>query len=283
MSVYITSAESKLAAKWMSDLDKSRRSWIWKRWVILVLAAIMLTAVLILTLGMKSGLPTTRNDHYFENSELSPKVVKSYVDERYVQLSDQMFVTIQIFIWGTMGVILVLGCLLQWNRHSRDALIIKILRQELENEVKILSDDTERPLDILLVEDNPGDAFLTKEALSEGNIRVNFHVAVDGDEAMNYLHKKAHFTDASKPDLVLLDIHLPRKDGREVLREIKSDEKLVDIPVVLLTASHDEQELLAKHDLPTDHYLVKPVELTRFIGLIKSIEELSWAIRQIKT
>ena len=154
MSVYITSSESRLAAKWMSDLDRSRRNWIWKRWLMLILAVVILLGVIAMTLMMDNKMPPTRFDENFEDETVTPLMIKSYVDERNVYFYNQAFTTIQIFVWSSLGVLLGLGCILQWERHTRDALILKILRQEMQNEIQIMPDDTERPLDILLVEDN---------------------------------------------------------------------------------------------------------------------------------
>lgn len=282
MSVYITSQESRLAAKWMSDLEKSQRRWPWQRCVMLILALVMLGGVTMLTLTIDGTLPETRFDTHFEKDTVSPTMIKLYIDLRSAHIHRQLFKIVQIFIWATMGMVLLLGCIMHWNRHTRDALLLKIIRQEMENQIQVMPDDTERPLDILLVEDNPGDAFLVKEALGEGDMRVNFHIAENGAAAIDYLNRRGSYTHAARPDLVLLDIGLPGMDGREVIAEMKRDEKLGDIPVVLLTASEDEQDTVEKHGLPAEHYLVKPVELTRFIDVIKNMEELSWAVRRLK-
>ncbi len=247
----------------------------------LILALAMLGGVVVITLTLDSRMPETRFDARFEQDTVSPLVIKSYIDLRSARLHEQLFLTVQIFIWATVGMVLLLGCIMHWNQHTRDALLLKIIRQEMENQIQVMPDDVERPLDILLIEDNPGDAFLVKEALGEGDMRVNFHVAADGAAAMDYLNRRGSYTHASRPDLVLLDIGLPGMDGREVIAEIKGDENLGDIPVVLLTASEDEQGTVEKYGLPAEHYLVKPVELDRFIRVIKTIEELSWAVRRL--
>ena len=130
-----------------------------------------------------------------------------------------------------------------------------------------------RPIEILLVEDNPGDVRLTIEALRESKVRNNLQVAIDGVQALDYLRKQAQFTAATRPDLVLLDLNLPRKDGREVLAEIKADPDLKTIPVVVLTTSQAEQDVLQSYRLQANCYITKPVDLEQFITVVRSIED----------
>jgi CheY-like chemotaxis protein len=130
-----------------------------------------------------------------------------------------------------------------------------------------------RPIEILLVEDNPGDVRLTVEGLNEGKVRNNLHVARDGVEALSFLRHEGQFADAVRPDLILLDLNLPRKDGREVLADIKSDPELKTIPVVVLTTSRAEQDVLHSYELQANCYITKPVDLEQFITVVKSIEE----------
>ena len=130
-----------------------------------------------------------------------------------------------------------------------------------------------RPIEILLVEDNPGDVRLTMEGLNEGKVRNNLHVARDGVEALAFLRRESDFVDAVRPDLILLDLNLPRKDGREVLSEIKSDADLKTIPVVVLTTSRAEQDVLHSYQLQANCYITKPVDLEQFITVVKSIED----------
>jgi len=127
--------------------------------------------------------------------------------------------------------------------------------------------------DILLVEDNPGDARLAQEALKEGRMSSRLKVVVDGVEAMTYLRREGSFNDAPRPNLVLLDLNLPRKDGRQVLAEMKADPELRRIPVVVLTTSQAEQDILRSYDLHANCYITKPVDLDRFISVVRSIEE----------
>ena len=130
-----------------------------------------------------------------------------------------------------------------------------------------------RPIEILLVEDNPGDVRLTIEGLNEGKVRNNLHVARDGVEALAFLRREGELHDAVRPDLILLDLNLPRKDGREVLADIKSDPDLKTIPVVVLTTSRAEQDVLHSYQLQANCYITKPVDLEQFIMVVKSIED----------
>lgn len=135
-----------------------------------------------------------------------------------------------------------------------------------------------RPVEILLVEDNPGDVRLTREALREGKVRNNLHVAADGVEALRFLRREDEHAQAVRPDLILLDLNLPRKDGREVLEEIKNDAQLRTIPVVILTSSQAEQDICRAYHLHANCYVSKPVDLDQFITVVKSIESFWFTI-----
>ncbi|MBI3779879.1 MAG: response regulator [candidate division NC10 bacterium] len=134
------------------------------------------------------------------------------------------------------------------------------------------------PIEILMVEDNPGDVRLVREALKEYKLRNNLHAVVDGVEAMAFLRQKGQYAGASRPDLILLDLNLPQKDGREVLAEIKSDPDLRRIPVVVLTSSQAEQDILKAYDLHANCYITKPVDLDRFVEIVRAIDEFWLAI-----
>ncbi|MGH8740884.1 MAG: response regulator [Burkholderiales bacterium] len=129
-----------------------------------------------------------------------------------------------------------------------------------------------RPVEILLVEDNPGDERLTREALKEGKVYSNLHWVKDGVEAMEYLRREGRYQDAPRPDIILLDLNLPKKDGREVLQDIKNDDKLKRIPVVVLTTSKAEEDVLRTYNLHANCYVTKPVDLEKFIVVVKSID-----------
>ena len=129
-----------------------------------------------------------------------------------------------------------------------------------------------KPIEILVVEDNPGDARLVKETLKDVKILNNLGIAKDGQEALDFLHREGDYAEAPHPDLILLDLNLPKKDGREVLREIKADKNLKRIPVVVLTTSKAEEDILRSYDLQANCYITKPVDLDEFIKVIKSIE-----------
>jgi chemotaxis family two-component system response regulator Rcp1 len=129
------------------------------------------------------------------------------------------------------------------------------------------------PIEILLVEDNPGDIRLTREALRDGKIYNNLYVARDGVEAMAFLRKTGQYAHAPRPDLILLDLNLPRKDGHEVLAEVKTDENLRRIPVVILTTSQAEEDIIKTYDLHVNCYITKPVDLDQFVKIVKSIED----------
>jgi two-component system, chemotaxis family, response regulator Rcp1 len=135
-----------------------------------------------------------------------------------------------------------------------------------------------RPVEILLVEDNPGDARLTIEALREGKIRNNLHHAKDGVEALEFLRREGAHAGAPSPDIILLDLNLPRKDGREVLAELKEDPRLRLIPVVVLTTSEAEQDIVRTYQLHANCYITKPVDLDKFITIVRAIEDFWLAI-----
>ena len=128
------------------------------------------------------------------------------------------------------------------------------------------------PIEILLVEDNPADVRLTQEALKEEKLRNNLHVVRDGVDALAYLRREGKYEKAVRPDLILLDLNLPKKDGREVLTEIKNDEKLKTIPVVVLTISNAEADILKSYNLHANCYIQKPLDLIQFSKVVKSIQ-----------
>jgi chemotaxis family two-component system response regulator Rcp1 len=129
------------------------------------------------------------------------------------------------------------------------------------------------PIEILLVEDNPGDVRLTIEALKEGKVANQINVAVDGIDAMAFLRREGKYENAPKPDLILLDLNLPKKNGREVLAEIKVDPHLKYIPVVILTSSQAEKDIVMTYNLHANCYIKKPVDFDQFINVVKSIED----------
>jgi chemotaxis family two-component system response regulator Rcp1 len=133
--------------------------------------------------------------------------------------------------------------------------------------------DWAKTIDILLVEDNPGDVRLMLEALKESKIRNNIFVVEDGVEAMDFLLRKGKYVNSPRPDLILLDLNLPRKSGREVLAEIKSDASLRRIPVVVVTVSRDEEDILRAYDLHANCYVTKPIDFNQFLKITRSIEE----------
>jgi CheY-like chemotaxis protein len=134
------------------------------------------------------------------------------------------------------------------------------------------------PTDVLLVEDSPGDVRLTQEAFREANVEIKLSVAEDGVEAMAFLRREGPHVDAPRPDLILLDLNLPRMDGREVLALIKADEMLKSIPTVILTTSESEADIVKSYSLQANCYLSKPVELDAFEALVKSINDF-WLTR----
>jgi len=128
------------------------------------------------------------------------------------------------------------------------------------------------PVEILLVEDNPGDVRLTKEALKEGKVYNNLHWAKDGVEALEFLKRQGKHAKAPRPDIILLDLNLPKKDGREVLAVVKNDADLKHIPVVVLTTSEAEEDVLKSYSLHANCYVTKPVDLEKFIHVVQSID-----------
>jgi CheY-like chemotaxis protein len=134
-------------------------------------------------------------------------------------------------------------------------------------------DKKERPIEILLVEDNPSDVSLTEEALLEGKVLNNLNAVEDGVEALEYLRREGRYTHAPRPDLILLDLNLPRMDGREVLGEIKADKSLRRIPVVILTTSEAEEDIIKTYNLQANCYVTKPIDLDQFVKVVKSVEE----------
>ena len=138
-----------------------------------------------------------------------------------------------------------------------------------------------RPIEILFVEDNAGDVRLVKEALEENKFLNNLHMARDGVEAMKFLHKEGEYANAVRPDLILLDLNLPKKDGREVLAEVKVDEDLKRIPVVIMTISKAEEDILKTYNLHANCYITKPIDLDQFIKVVKSVENFWLAIVEL--
>ena len=130
-----------------------------------------------------------------------------------------------------------------------------------------------KAINILLVEDNPGDSDLAREALESSKMNNNLQVVDDGEKAMAFLRQEGSYADAPRPDLILLDLNLPKKDGRQVLAEIKSDEHLKRIPVVILTTSRAEEDVLKTYNLHANCYITKPIDLNQFLHVVKSIED----------
>jgi CheY-like chemotaxis protein len=135
-----------------------------------------------------------------------------------------------------------------------------------------------RPVEVLLVEDNPGDVRLTLEAFKEGKIRNHLSVVNDGVDALTFLRREGPYTNAPQPDLILLDLNLPKKDGRDVLAEIKGEEHLKRIPVVVLTTSNAEKDILETYNLHASCYITKPVDFPQFVTVVKLIEDFWFAI-----
>ena len=141
--------------------------------------------------------------------------------------------------------------------------------------VVAVSDGTDDPAaDVLLVEDNPGDVRLTREAFREGNIKVTLHVVTDGIEALDFLHRRRAYDDAPRPDIVLLDINLPRLNGDEVLKEMREDPDLEHIPVVVLTSSGAEEDVARLYDRQANAYLTKPIDPDDFIDTVRTLEQV---------
>ena len=129
------------------------------------------------------------------------------------------------------------------------------------------------PIEVLLVEDDPGDVLMTQEAFKDYKIANNLTVVNNGEDAIAYLRKQGRFADVPTPDLVLLDLNLPRRDGREVLRDIKSDEELRRIPIVVLTTSDSEEDVLASYELHANAYVRKPVDFDQFVAAVRAIDD----------
>ncbi|WP_435101075.1 response regulator [Halarchaeum sp. P4] len=129
------------------------------------------------------------------------------------------------------------------------------------------------PVEILLVEDNPGDVRLTEEAFAEARINNDLHVTRDGQSALDYLHQRGEYADVDRPDLVLLDLNLPRVSGMDVLEEVKSDDALCRIPVVILTSSEAEEDIVESYENHSNAYLTKPIDPAAFIEMIQSFED----------
>lgn len=133
-------------------------------------------------------------------------------------------------------------------------------------------------INILLVEDDEGDAELTREALEDSKLAINLHIVRDGVEAINYLYRKEPYIDAPLPDLILLDLNMPKKSGREVLAEIKQDETLKDIPVIILTTSQVGEDILRSYHLGANCYITKPVNFNQFAKVVKNVENFWFTI-----
>lgn len=138
-----------------------------------------------------------------------------------------------------------------------------------------------RPVEILLVEDNPPDQDLTREAFKQGRLNNNLHVVDDGEQALAFLRREGEYGNAPRPGLILLDLNLPRMDGREVLKEIKEDAALSSIPVVVLTTSNDEADVLKSYQLHANCYLTKPVEFDNFTNVVRSLEHFWLTVVQL--
>ncbi|RKS75292.1 response regulator receiver domain-containing protein [Motilibacter peucedani] len=140
-----------------------------------------------------------------------------------------------------------------------------------------MSDDLTRavptPIDVLLVEDDPGDVLMTREAFEDNKVANNLHVVSDGAKALEFLRREGDYADAPTPDLILLDLNLPRKDGREVLSEIKNDPALRTIPVVVLTTSEAQEDVVRSYSLHANAYVTKPVDFERFIAVVRQIDD----------
>ncbi|QSZ41408.1 response regulator [Sulfurimonas aquatica] len=138
-------------------------------------------------------------------------------------------------------------------------------------------------VEILLVEDNPADARLTKEAMNDSKIANNLHIVEDGQEAMDFVRKLGKYSDAPTPDLVLLDLNLPKKDGREVLKEIKEDDNLKMIPVIVLTSSKAEEDIIKMYSLHANSYIQKPLDFEQFSKIVETIENFWFTIVKLPT
>ena len=140
-----------------------------------------------------------------------------------------------------------------------------------------------RPIDVLLVEDDPGDVLMTQEAFKDYKISNRLTVVTNGEDAIAYLRKQGKYADAPTPDLVLLDLNLPRRDGREVLRDVKQDPDLRRIPVVVLTTSNAEEDVLASYDLHANAYVRKPVDFEQFVAAVRAIDDFFITVVRLPT
>lgn len=134
------------------------------------------------------------------------------------------------------------------------------------------------PIDILIVDDNRADIRLVQEIFKKGKMVINLNVALDGVEAMDYLRKEGKYKNVYSPDLILLDLNMPRKDGREVLEDIKIDDKLKTIPVIVMTISKAEEDILRSYSLHANAYIVKPIDLEQFMNVVRSIEDFWFTV-----
>jgi CheY-like chemotaxis protein len=141
-----------------------------------------------------------------------------------------------------------------------------------------MPDSIPKPLEILMVEDSPSDVLMTREALCMAKLKVNLHVVEDGVQALQFLRKEGPHAGAPRHGLILLDLNLPRKNGREVLADIKQDEQLKDIPVVILTTSRSDEDIIRSYKLHANCYITKPVNFTRFAEVVRSIEQFWFAV-----
>ncbi len=133
--------------------------------------------------------------------------------------------------------------------------------------------DTADPIDVLLVEDDPGDELMTREALADNDIGNELHVVRDGEQALDFVYRRGDYVDAPRPELILLDLNLPKYDGRQVLETIKGDPELADIPIVVLTTSAAEEDIARSYRLHANAYVTKPVDLDQFLGTVRQIDE----------
>ena len=135
-----------------------------------------------------------------------------------------------------------------------------------------------RPIDILLVEDDPGDVLITKEALEHSKVTNSLSIVEDGEQALAFLRREGDYADASRPDLILLDLNLPKKDGRQVLADIKADAELRRIPVVVLSTSAADEDILSSYDLHANAFVSKPVDFDRFVEVVRQVDEFFFTV-----
>jgi CheY-like chemotaxis protein len=160
-----------------------------------------------------------------------------------------------------------------WNQRPDKAPYSTSRFPNYRRERRLALTELVRPIEILLVEDNPGDLRLTKEALADAKVRNHLNSVIDGVEALKFLRQEPPYNNAQRPDLILLDLNLPRKDGREVLLEIKNDPKLKRIPVVVVTSSAEEQDIVKSYNLHANCYVTKPIDLQQFVTVVRAIED----------